>query len=378
MKETRMKRTSFITLALVLAVAASVVFSGGCGRGEEGTTDVAQSVPVETMRVAPSLVAPSLSYSGSVTAGRKALLGAEIQGRVERIHVEVGDRVARGALLAEMASEQLIQAEAQYIVVEKDRERMRTLLEKGAVTQQAFDQVAARYEAAKAAYDMIHRSARITAPFAGVISGRYLDEGEVFTLMPTGTGSPAVFELIQMDPVKIVINVAERERPSVSPGLVASVTVDGFPGNVFRGKVERVDPAFDPMTRTSSSEVVVPNPDELLRPGMFADVELTLGERSVLLVSRDAIVRQEGTGVFYVYVVENQTAHRRELELGQSFGQDVEVLRGLTEGDEVVTAGRYRLQDGTAVRVRGAVGESPAGTADPGPGSGSAGEESDR
>ncbi len=295
MKETRMTRTSTTTLALVLVFAASVVFSGGCGRGEESTTDVAESVPVETVRIAPSLVAPSLSYSGSVTAGRKALLGAEIRGRIERIRVEVGDRVARGALLAEMANEQLTQAEAQYLVVEKDWERMATVLEKGAVTQQAFDQVAARYEAAKAAYEMIRRSARITAPFAGVISGRFLDEGEVFTLMPTGVGSPAIFELIQMDPVKIVINVSERERPSVRAGLAASVTVDGFPDNEFRGEVARVDPAFDPVTRTAAAEVVVPNPDEILRPGMFADVELTLEERDVVLVSRDAIVRQEGT-----------------------------------------------------------------------------------
>ncbi len=103
---------------------------------------------------------------------------------------------------------------------------------------------------------------------------------------------------------------------------------------------------------------------------MFADVELTLAERDVLLVSRDAIIRQEGTGVFYVYVVDGGVARRHEVALGQGFGAGIEVLSGLSAGDDVVTAGRYRLRDGAAVRIRDSVRR--------GPGTAAAGEERDR
>ena len=95
-------------------------------------------------------------------------------------------------------------------------------------------------------------------------------------------------------------------------------------------------------------------------PGMFADVELTLSEKEGLLVTRDAMIRQEGTGSFYAYVVENGTAHRRSLVLGDGFGEQVEVLEGLAAGDLVVTAGRYKLHNGARVYGAGVPTSRPA------------------
>ena len=119
------------------------------------------------------------------------------------------------------------------------------------------------------------------------------------------------------------------------------------------------------MSRTSTADVIVANKDGALTSGSFADVEVALEPMEALLLTRDAIIRQEGTGLFYAYVVEGGTAHRRNLILGDGFGESVEVLQGLVSGDRVVTAGRYRLHDGVEVTVVGSESsEAPRGEGD--------------
>lgn len=360
------RRTTMLISGLLAVLVTALVLTG-CGREEATRTAAEERVPVEVIEVALSEVAPVLSYSGTVTPWRKALLGAQIQGPVEKFHVDVGDRVARGDLLVELASEQLTQAEAAYVAAEKDWERMQSLHVKGAVTEQALDHANAGYQAAKATYEMILESARIRAPFAGVTSGRFLDDGEVFVLMPSGAGAPAILEISKTDTVKVVIEVAERERPVVRAGLKAAVTVNNYDGRAFEGHIRRIDPDLDRMSRTSTAEVVVANRDGALTSGSFADVKVALAPREALLIPRDALVRQEGTGVFYAYIVEGGVARRRDLLLGGAYGEAVEILGGLSSGDRVVTAGRYRLHDGAQltvvdanVRAATAEGDAPA------------------
>jgi RND family efflux transporter MFP subunit len=342
-----MKRSVwFGAFAVLLAVLP------GCGsRKAAKEAAPAEAVPVEVATVVRESVSATLTYAGGIEAKRKALLGAQMAGQVDKIHVAVGDRVRAGDLLAEMGGEQLTQVRAQFTAVEKDWQRMQSLLEKGAVTQQAFDQTNAAYEAAKAQYDLVRSSTEMRAPFAGVITGKFLDEGEVYTMMPTGSGAPAILELAKLDTVKVNVALSERDRPLVQVGNRAAVTVESDRGREFEGIVARVDPTLNPGTRTATAEIVVSNPTERLRPGMFATVELTLAPRPAIVVTRDALVRQEGTAVFYVYVVDGGIARRRELRLGESFGESVEALDGLAEGDVIVTAGRYRLHDGAEVEV---------------------------
>ncbi|MCK4409400.1 MAG: efflux RND transporter periplasmic adaptor subunit, partial [Candidatus Eisenbacteria sp.] len=304
-------RTTWFAYLAVLLGALLVL--AGCGRGGEEETAVAETFPVETVEVVYSAVSPVLTYTGTVLPVRKALLGAQIQGPIEKLHVDAGDEVREGDLLVELASEQLTTADAQYVAAEKDWSRMKSLLERGAVTQQAFDQADAAYQAVRATYEMVLESTRIRAPFDGLITGRYLDEGELFTLMSMATPSPAILELSNIDKVKVLVEVAAKERPLARVGLPAEVTVDAHPRHVFRGILKRIDPGLDRMSRTSTADIIIDNPNGELMPGMFADVELTLSQKEGLLVTRDAMIRQEGTGSFYAYVVESGTAHRRSL-----------------------------------------------------------------
>lgn len=352
-------RTDRVLWAAVLSAVSIALALAGCGGPSEEASET-ETFPVETVEVVYSTVSPVLTYTGTVLPARKALLGAQIQGPIEKLHVEAGDEVREGDLLVELASEQLTAAEAQHVAAEKDWARMESLLERGAVTEQAFDQADAAYQAVRATYEMVLESTRIRAPFDGVITDRYLDEGEVFTMMPVATPSPAILELSNIDEVKVSVEIASKERPLARVGLPAEVTVDAYPRRAFRGTLKRIDPGLDRMSRTSTADIIVKNPAGELRPGMFADVELTLSEKEGLLLTRDAMIRQEGTGSFYAYVVENGTAHRRGLVLGDGFGEKVEVLEGLAAGDIVVTAGRYKLHDGAPVYGAGVPTSEPA------------------
>jgi membrane fusion protein (multidrug efflux system) len=342
-----MKRSVlFGAFAVLLAVLP------GCGsRKAAKEAAPVEAVPVEVATVVRESVSQTLTYAGGIEAKRKALLGAQISGIVQKIHVDVGDRVRKGDVLVEMGGEQLTQVRAQFVAVEKDWQRMQSLLEKGAVTQQAFDQTTAAYEAAKAQYELVRASTEMTAPFPGVITGKFLDDGEIFTLMPTGAGAPAIVELAKLDTLKVSVALSERDRPLVQIGDRAVISVVSDRGRKFDGVVARVDPTLDAWTRTAMAEIVVPNPAEHLRPGMFANVTLMLSPRPAIVVTRDALVRQEGTAVFYVYVVEDGVARRREPRFGDSYGAGVEILDGLSAGDLVATAGRYRLHEGSVVQV---------------------------
>ena len=260
--------------------------------------------------------------------------------------------------MVEMTGEQLTQAEAQYVTAERDWERMTRLRDRGAVSEQAFERVDAAYQAAKASYELVLESTRIRAPFAGVVSSTYLEEGEVFVVMPGGSATtPAVVEVVQMDTVKVRISVAERDLVHVRKGLRAELTVGGYPGRVFRGAVRLVEPTLSTRTRTAVAEIAVSNADGSLKPGMYSHVRLFLDPREIARIPHDGVVQQEGTGIYYAMVVEDGKAQRRDLELGATYGEYHELLSGVEVGESVITAGRYRLPAGASVEITDEEGE---------------------
>lgn len=348
----KIRSTAPMRAGLLVVVLAALTLAG-CGRPGGGEEEAGVRVrPVRVATVEMTNVAPTLEFSGSILPAREASVGAMMSAQVKRFHVEPGDRVSKGDLMVEMAGEQLTQTQAQFLAIEKDWERMTRLLESGAVTQQAFDQVDAGYQAAKAGYDLVRESTMIRAPFDGVVAATYLEEGEVFVLMPGGGAStPAIVEVVQMGTVKIAISVSERDLPEVREGLMANVKVATYPDREFEGKVTLVEPVVSSMTRTAKAEVTIPNPGELLRPGMFAKLTLELAPRDVLIVTHDGVLQQEGTGRYFSMLYENGVARRVDVVLGSTLDGFHEVLSGLEAGQRVITTGRYRLADGASVSI---------------------------
>lgn len=324
----------------------------GCGGEDEKSHELErpESIPVEVTAPHRADIVWTLSFAGNIQPYREASLGAQISGKVERIFVDIGDKVHSGQLMVQMSGEQLIQVEAKFRAAEKDWERMKSLLAKGTITQQAFDQVDAAYQAAQAAYELVLASTQIKAPFSGVVTAKYLDEGEVFTMYPGSAGSPAILKLVQVDTVKVIVQAAERDLAALKVGLPATIRVDSYPGQTFEGSVHRVEPVVDPRTRTTKVEIVIVNKDGPLRPGMFARSDILMEDhRDALVLPRECVLRSSGE--YFVYVASGGIARRRAVEIGLVERDVTEVVQGVSLRDSVICVGQKLVKDGSAIEV---------------------------
>jgi multidrug efflux pump subunit AcrA (membrane-fusion protein) len=225
------------------------------------------------------------------------------------------------------------------------KEKM-TLLRKGA-RQEDRDALLAQIRQAEATVKLAEinlKNATIRAPIGGIISERFLDRGAFVS-----TTTPLT-RIVAMDMVKVVVPVVESELAQLRPGADAEIHVDTYPDELFRGSVVRISPTVDPESRAADVEIQVNNHDHRLKPGMFARVSIVMQQRDrVLLLSKDSLVRENGPPRVFVY--DNGKASIQEVRLGLEGEQYVEVLTGLQDGDEVITAGQYELADGMPVKV---------------------------
>jgi len=343
-----------VTLGITMvSIFAALVGCRGSNNDSRASSDAA-GIPVTTIVAEQRVVTPTLEFPGTVEPWSRAALGSEIPGRIVRMNHDVGDVVRKDALLVELGSETLIQARAQYDAVAKDWERIKTLRESRTVSQQDYDQMKAAYEAAKAAYEKTLVSTQVRAPFSGVITQKFLDVGEVYSLFPGQAGSPAIVELMQIDTVKVVVAVTESQYHHLALGQQATLRLDAYPDTQFVGTVSRIDPTVDTKTRTANVEIEFPNDSRIIKPGMFGFVSISLPPRHTLLLSRDALIKQEGTGIFYVFKVRDDTVSRVDVITGGSFGGLVEVKSGVDAGDTVVTTGKMKIKTGSRVQVASA------------------------
>lgn len=342
-------------LFYIFSLFVFLVFCG-CGEKNKGDSDLDESIPVETVDVEVKKIERSLKFAGNILAWRETNLGAQTSGRIEKIFVKEGDEVKKGDILVQMDDTQLTQARIQYQIAKEDYQRMQPLFEQGSISPQQFDKVKAGYETAKSAYELILRNTQLRALFDGVVTAKHMNEGEVFLMMPGQSGTPAIVNIMQIDRLKVMVNVTESDFPDIKLGMPAEVTVDIYPGRSFIGEISRIDPVINDYSRTFAVEIKVDNPAKVLRPGMFARVKIGVGEEEVLIAPRSALIRQMGSSAYYCFIVENDKASRREVKIGDFFDELVEVMGGLHDGEQIVIKGQYRLKDGTPVKLASATG----------------------
>jgi multidrug efflux pump subunit AcrA (membrane-fusion protein) len=221
-----------------------------------------------------------------------------------------------------------------------------TLLKKGA-RQEDRDALLAQIRQAEATVrlaEMHLKNTTIRAPIDGIVSKRFVDQG---TLVSNTT---PIVRIVAMDRVKAVVQVVESELAQLRCGATADIQVDAYREEVFRGTVACISPTVDPESRTADVEIQVDNRDYRLRPGMFARVNLVAQRRNgVLVLSKDSLLRESGPS--RVFVHDRGKASLRKVSLGLEGEQYIEVVGGLQEGEEVIIAGNYELEDGMAVNV---------------------------
>lgn len=328
-----------------------------CGNQEPtGTSALPVVEKREAVRVQElhlQTITRSVEYPATLQGYEEIHLAPAAPGRIDAIYAQVGDRVYRGSPLVEMDKTQLIQAQLQLRNIEADFRRLDTLAKVGSIARQQFDQLETQYTVAKSNVEFLQRNTRLVAPFAGVISGRYFEPGEMYSGAPnTPVGKAAVLSIVQIDRLKAMVALSEAYFPTIKVGMEPKVTSDIYPGTTFTGRIYRIHPTIDPTSRTFNVEVLIDNREGLLRPGMFSRVTLELGEEQALLLPSVAVLKMQGSNDRYLFVERDGVAHRVAVTLGGRYNDNVEVISDVLEaGDRVIVNGQARLLDGMAVDV---------------------------
>lgn len=341
--------------SLIIA-AGTLLASCGSRENQSGaataTVDSVSVIPVKVMPVSKTMIARTIDYTSTIQAYEEVNLAPSTPGRVDKIYVEVGDRVQKGQDLFLMDRTQYYANKIQLASLEKDLARLDTLLKVGSVKEQLYDQTKAQYEVMRANVDFMEENTLLEAPFAGIITGKYLEDGELYSGAPGMSGKAAVVTLMQINPVKIMVNISEQYFPLIKNGMKVRVVADVYPDKTFEGTIFRIHPTIDAMSRSFRAEVRIGNGREQLRPGMFARAYLDMGEEEAFVVPANAVMLQEGTNERYIFVVQNGVAIRKNIILGQRFDDRFEITGGdLKEGDNLVTEGQARLMNGQRVEI---------------------------
>lgn len=345
-----MRRLNIFTIIL-----SAVLFS--CTeKAAENTGEGTQKAKKEVVReisLEEEKISRSIEYPSTLEPFEEVHLAPSTPGKIESISVEIGDRVSKGEVLIKMDDSQLLQSKIQMNNLQTDFSRLDTLRKVGSIAQQQYDQMATQYEVAQENVEYLNENTTITAPFSGVISGKYFENGEMYSGSPVATiGKAAIVSLIQINKLKAIVSISEKYFPNVKTGMDAKIKIDVYPEMEFNGKILRIYPTIDPQSRSFDVEVSIDNSKNLLRPGMFSRIAVDLEEAKALVLPAIAVLKMQGSNVRYLFIDEGGKAKRIEVELGKRFDDKVEVISDeLKAGDKVVVNGQAKLLDGLEVEV---------------------------
>lgn len=350
-----MKRiiTYSVLLGLALVFTQCTPPDGSAENAAQVQTEE-KALPVRVMELQTSTLQETIEYTGNLTAFEEVYLSSSAPGRIEKLYVEIGDHVKKGQVIAQLDKTQLHQARVQLQNLETDYRRLDTLQKVGGISKQQYDQMKTQWEIAKSNVEFLEENTRLTSPINGIITGKYFEDGEMFSGAPnTQAGKAALVSIMQINPLKVMVNVSERYYPELNEGMEAAVSLDIYSGESFRGKIYRIHPTVNSMTRSFPVEISIPNRSEKLRPGMFARVSVELGEMEALVVPVLAVLQQEGTNSRYVFIHENGNARKVNVTLGKRYNDKVVIESPEIQlGDQLIVAGQTKLEDGSKVVVQ--------------------------
>jgi len=408
-----MKKFRTIIVLAVLAVIGLGAFRAAqviSAKKEEKKPGLSQIPLVDVATAAQGLIEDRILRAGDIIPHTQVTIYSKVQGWVENINVREGDRVKEGQVLVtldvreaeatvgqaqanleaararlaqvrataeETVQTQIQQTRANMELAEADLRRFQELYEKNFVARQQLDEARTKYNVAKAGYDLALNSLRqktwendlalaeaqvrqakasldlsqaqlanliILSPMNGGVTKRFVDPG---TMVKDTT---PILTLMDLGEMKMVVNVIEREFVSLRKGQEVKITVTAFPDRVFNGKIEVINPALELQSRTAEIQISIPNPDFLLKPGMFGRAQILLRSNPrATLVPVQSIVSQVDQD--FVFVLQGEKVSRRLVRKGILKDTVVEILEGVAPGEKVVTAGQALLKDGSQVRL---------------------------
>jgi membrane fusion protein (multidrug efflux system) len=360
-------------LVLIISISAMILFIAVIGtvKGYQITQGIAKGkafkMPpdaVTSLVVKEESLSPVLEAVGSLASPQGVMLSADLPGIVTAIDFKSGTEVTNGQLLVQLDTRQeeaqLRTAKAKLELALQNLNRAQDLGQKHVIAQSAFDEAKSQYDAAVSSVEETQAAIdrkTIRAPFSGAIGIRQINAGQYLK-----SGDPIV-QLESLDPIYVNFALPQQDVGKLSVGQGVKMQADGFPDKVFTGTITAIDSIVDATTRNIEAQATIPNPEHLLRSGMFAGVQ-------VLLPSRKRVVMIPATSIEYapygdsVFVIEKMKgpdgveylgAREQAVVLGKTRGDQIEVITGLKEGDEIATSGIFKLRQGGAVKVNNSV-----------------------
>jgi membrane fusion protein (multidrug efflux system) len=316
----------------------------------------------------------TLSSIGTVVAVQGVTVSADLPGIVSEITFDSGKSVRAGDVLLRLDTReeqaQLVAAEAQDALAHANLKRMQGLLEQGIIAQADYDQAVAEHKQADARITELHATIdrkEIRAPFDGILGIRQVNLGQYLK------AGDAVVPLQSMHPIYDDFSLPQQDVARVAAGREVRVTAGGKSDGELTGKITAIDSVVDPATRNVQVQATLANPQGRLRPGMFVNTEVILGDASAVVALPASAIDYApyGDSVFVVSDLEGRNGlkyrgvRQQFVKLGGTHGDQVAVLSGLDAGSEVVTSGAFKLRNGAAIRVNNDV--LPSNNPDPRP-----------
>ncbi|MFH1562658.1 MAG: efflux RND transporter periplasmic adaptor subunit [Nitrospirota bacterium] len=369
-----MKNLRWVALSILVLII-------GCAKPPEKETKI-EAISVVTATPAISDIILTTTLQGTVLPIREAKISPKMGGKLLKIYVKENDPVQQGDVVANLdptdaqlrllqaeaglstAKAGLKQAETNLELVKIEFERAERLKETNSIAQSAFDKANTGYKMACAQLELANAqvnqaqvavaSARqgledtnITAPISGIITSKCLNEGEVISQM--NLSSP-ILTVMDISTVKVELAVSEDLITKIKRGSKAEVYFDAYPNKRFTGIISNIFPTVNSQSRTFSCFLHIPNPQHLIKPGMFCRVTLDLERHEGVLCIPQGAVFNRGLDN-YLYVVEKNHARLKQIKLGIQDLEKMEITEGLNQDEEVVIRGVENLQDGVLVRI---------------------------
>jgi membrane fusion protein (multidrug efflux system) len=398
----------FLILSLILSI------TGGCSTvkptqaNTKGASPKEAAVPVHVFSVASREIRRTVDAVGTLFPYDEVVVSAEVDGRAEKVLVDVGDQVNKGQTLVEiLPTEFKLAADQQEAMLEQVRaklgfatgepdvgdptqaaavkkaaadlanarqkyDRSKKLTQEGVIPQQTFDEDEANYKAAQATYDLAVQDVRnlqaavkqeratrdlvnkklrdtnILAPFGGYVKERDVTVGQYLKVQTP------VMTIVNVDPIRVRLKVPEKMAAWVPVGQLVTLSVEAYPDRTFSGKIWRINPSVDPQTRTFDAEALTENHQGVLKPGFFVKASIPSTKvDQVLFVPQKAL--SYAYGIYKVYALtKDNRLKESEVKLGDRLGEDVELIDGVRAGDRLalpVEGQELAVKDGAPVKI---------------------------
>ena len=367
-------RLSFLLILAVALFAGPGISPAKEKKPKSVTATIVKPVPVQVMKLMERDLPQKVEAVGRVNPNRQLTIMAQIPGVIAKYTASQGDLVRNGQLLIQIdptdyqlafeeAQANLTAVRAQLYSALKGFERSKKLLPREVISRDNYEKAEAAYKSAvaqevralvgvKIAEERLKKT-KITAPFSGVISMRYVETGQMI-----GAGVP-LMNLVDLSKVRVKINLTEQAYIRVKRGNSAQVRVEAYPSLIFNGRIDRIAVFSDPGTNTFGVEVLLDNPDLVLKAGFSARVSLTTQPLTdVILIPQSAILYRENGADVYV-MDQNQKALKKSVILGVTIGDNIQVIGGLRPGENLVVKGQNYLKTGASLVVSAGGGGRP-------------------